>query len=572
MTYRKTWFSYVLWILYTILCVVSLVVLAGGVWTAYLAGIPYGKGFPAPVVSPLAGLSDGLLILLGFLILPITVLLYWGIRVLSGVIRKKCTWKERTLRIWECVIVVLILSGGVLLRVIYAGYAISMADNELFVTGQMSGMEYYDMAVSAGGNIAVNVPNRISYLYVLCLSVVVSFLGHKIASAIILQVVLQIVGMLLAYAVTRKSAGRLPACVVLIYMACSLCCLKMLVCFGPEWLFFVLYMIGMLLVVNFVESYCANRLNKPAAFLGAAVIGAVIGLLVCIEPSAASLMLVIVAVANGRKKRQGAVPVYISAGTSAAVIAVTIVSYAATLFAAAYFGLYGAEFDIRKVRIWYEYSAGFVNLSPYLYDIYLIGLLIIPASFLIFEFFRGGREQNYTLWIFLCLIVAPTPMAVIGEWQFGLLSLYIWAVLAGLGIQNCIFGGKAKVIQAVIEKINASVEQEEETGKEEIVTESHKAEGNEQAEKMTDVYEIKKDGMLEDTKETDGGSSKGDYETKAGALKGETEEVKKPRYIENPLPLPKKHVKKEMDYQYPVAEKDMKYDVNVPDNDDFDIS
>lgn len=558
MTYRKTWFSYVLWILYTILCVVSLVVLAGGVWTAYLAGIPYGKGFPAPVVSPLAGLSDGMLILLGFLILPITVLLYWGIRVLSGVIRKKCTWKERTLRIWECVIVVLILTGGVLLRVMYAEYVISMADNELFVTGQMSGMEYYNMAVSTGGNIAANVPNRISYLYVLCLSVVVSFLGHKIASAIILQVVLQIAGMLLAYAVTRKSAGRLPACVVLIYMACSLCCLKMLVCFGPEWLFFVLYMIGMLLVVSFVEGYCANRLNKPAAFLGAAVVGAVIGLLVCIEPSAASLMLVIVAVATGRKKRQGAVPVYNSVGISAAVIGITITAYIVMLFAAAYFGLYGAEFDIRKVRIWYEYSAGFVNLSPYLYDIYLIGVLIIPASFLVFEFFRGGREQNYTFWILLCLIVAPTPMAVIGELQFGLLSLYIWAVLAGLGIQNCIFGGKAKVIQVVIEKINASVEQEEENGQtegigeEETATESCMTERNEQAEKMKETQEIKMDEPMEDT--------------------NETEEVKKPRYIENPLPLPKKHVKKEMDYQYPVAEKDMKYDVNVPDNDDFDIS
>ena len=86
MTYRKTWFSYVLWILYTILCVISLVVLAGGVWTAYLAGIPYGKGFPDPVVSPLVGLSDHILILLGLLIVPVTVLLYWAVRGLYGVI------------------------------------------------------------------------------------------------------------------------------------------------------------------------------------------------------------------------------------------------------------------------------------------------------------------------------------------------------------------------------------------------------------------------------------------------------------------------------------------------------
>ena len=49
------------------------------------------------------------------------------------------------------------------------------------------------------------------------------------------------------------------------------------------------------------------------------------------------------------------------------------------------------------------------------------------------------------------------------------------------------------------------------------------------------------------------------------------EQITKPRYIENPLPLPKKHVKKEMDYQYLVEEKDMKYDVNVSETDDFDL-
>lgn len=529
MTYRKTWFSYVLWILYTVLCVISLVVLAGGVWTAYLAGIPYGKGFPDPVVSPLAGLDTHILILLGFLIVPVTVLLYWAIRGLSGVIRKKCTWKERTLRIWECVVVLLILAGGVFLRILYAEYAISVVNNEWGL--QVSGLEYYNMAIAAGGNVMSNTLNGISYLYVLCLSVVVSFLGHKIDSAIILQIALQIVGMLLAYAVTRKSAGRLPACVVLLYMACSLCCLKMLVCFGPEWLFFVLYMIGMLVVVNFIQSYCDNHLNKPAAFFGAAVIGAVLGLLACIELSAASLMLMIVAVATGRKKKQEEAPVNNTAGVSAAVIGIAIVAYAAMLFAATYFGLYGAEFNIRNVKLWYQYSVAFNNSSPYLNDIYLIGLLIIPASFLVFEFFRSGREQNYMLWILLCIIVAPTPMAAIGGWQFGLLSLYIWAVLAGLGIQNCIFGDKAKIVQAVIENINASADQGEESGRTE---------------------DAGKDEMTIDS------------------CKPEAE-VKPPRYIENPLPLPKKHVKREMDYQYAVEEKDMKYDVNVPEHDDFDI-
>ena len=49
------------------------------------------------------------------------------------------------------------------------------------------------------------------------------------------------------------------------------------------------------------------------------------------------------------------------------------------------------------------------------------------------------------------------------------------------------------------------------------------------------------------------------------------EPVKKTRYIKNPLPLPKKHVRRQMDYQYTVDDKDMNYDVEVGDDDDFDL-
>lgn len=43
------------------------------------------------------------------------------------------------------------------------------------------------------------------------------------------------------------------------------------------------------------------------------------------------------------------------------------------------------------------------------------------------------------------------------------------------------------------------------------------------------------------------------------------------QFIENPLPLPKKHVRKEMDYQYEVSQDKMNYDVVVDDTDDFEI-
>ena len=44
----------------------------------------------------------------------------------------------------------------------------------------------------------------------------------------------------------------------------------------------------------------------------------------------------------------------------------------------------------------------------------------------------------------------------------------------------------------------------------------------------------------------------------------------KPRFFENPLPLPKKHVKREMDYDYEISEADMHYQVEIAEGDDFD--
>lgn len=500
MTYRRTWFSCVLWFLYTILCI-ALLTIVGEVWVQYFTGVS----------------GDSLIVSGLFLILTASVL-YWIIRGIAAQIRKKCVRKERAAQIWSFIVFLLIMVGGVFIRIICLNDQLSVVESGRIA--DVSGMEFYDMATVTEDSLIPSMDYGISYLYVMLLSAVLAFLGNKVASVIYLQVFLQTIGMVLAYAVTRKIAGKLPACVALIYLACSLSCLRMLVCFGPEWLFFVFYMFGMLITVSFVKSYLANRLRKPLAVIGAVVIGAVIGGLTYLDLTAASLLIVILAVAVGKKIRRENTPVYNSGGISAAVILTTVF-----VCAAVWFGATGIVSSIKGTdcigevldRLWlcYRNSIPFTNMQPYFSDVYLIGVLIVPAFFLAFEFFRSRKEQNYMLWILLCLLAAPTPMAVYGEHGFGVLSLYIWAVLAGLGLQNCLFGGREQVMQDVIKEINTAIEA--------------------QPPEMTE------------------------------------NQVPEPHYIENPLPLPKKHVAKEMDYQYAVKESDMKYDVEVAENDDFDL-
>ncbi len=578
MTYRKTWFSYVLWLLYSIMCV-ALLMYAGRVWTYYLAGMPYTKSFPDSLITPLAGLSGGLLTLIGLLFIPLTVAVYWIIRKIAVQIRKKCIWKKSVMIGFECVVVLLIMAGGIFLRAESAGFDISIAENGLLAEDELSSvdeavydanmmsMTYYNMAVVTQERSGTPIIcYSVRELYVICLSVVMSFLGNKIASAIIMQVFLQIIGMWLVYAVTRKIAGRIPACTALLYLACSPGCLEMLSLLSYEWLFFDLYMIGMLIIVSFVKEYCENRIGRPIAIACAVLVGALIGILAYLDITAVTLLIIMVAVFTGKKHRQEDKPIRNSVAISVSIFVITfIVSVLVRgVMIGVIYGNGGMELLGSIVNQWtdlkYLLGTAFTAEYPYIYDIYLMGIVIIPAAFLVFEFFRSGREQNYMLWILICLVAASTPMAVIGSGQFGLLSLYIWSVLAGLGLQNCIFGDEAEIMPAVIEEVNAKAVSEEvnagavseesniESVIEEVDTEAEWIDLNEEPEKAEITEELE---MIEITEKS--------------------EEPKKPRYFENPLPLPKKHVKREMDYQYPVEEKDMKYDVEVSEDDDFDI-
>lgn len=503
MIYRRTWVDCMLWFLYTVLCIV-LIAVESKEWLQHFAG----TGIISPQIVYILPL------------LPIAAL-YWLIRSVATKIRKKWMWKEHAAVILECTVFLLLMAVILLNRIMALNYVAAVlaqhGDSNVNLFPESS-LQFFDMALVSNKGINMPMDRGIADLYVMLLSVVLSFLGNREVSAVFLQIILQVIGMVLIYAVTRKIAGKLPACIVLFYFAVSRTCLDMLEYFDPEWLFFVLYMIGMLIAVSFVKAYCANRIRKPLAVIGAAAVGAVIGGLTYLDLLAASLLIVILIIVVCKKNSREEESVRNTVGVSTAVILTAVLVCAlvwfGTITVVSYMGGTNLTEDIFWNRLFacLGNSYFYTSRKPYSYDLYLSAALIIPASFLAFEFFRSGSEQNYMPWILLCLIAAPTPMAVYGEHGYGVLSLYVWAVLAGLGLQNCILGDKKKVMKAVIEEINTSV------------------------------------GKMD-----------------------ETEGTVKTNYIENPLPLPKKHVAREMDYRYDVDEHNMKYDVEVPENDDFDL-
>ncbi|MDE5940049.1 MAG: hypothetical protein K2H37_13355, partial [Lachnospiraceae bacterium] len=143
-------------------------------------------------------------------------------------------------------------------------------------------------------------------------------------------------------------------------------------------------------------------------------------------------------------------------------------------------------------------------------------VLFLLASFLGFEFIRGGREQDFSLWLLPCILLAPVFLMDFSIVGLGGAVIFFWSVLAALGLKNAVFGGQAEVLREKIEEINAAAA-------------------------PIPVPEAPVAAAAE-----------------------------KPRFLENPLPLPKKHVKREMDYDYEVAEADMHYQMEIAEGDDFD--
>lgn len=526
MTYRKTWFSYVLWAVYAGLCVMLLAFMGYDLYWEYISASMAKIG--------------------GLLIFPVAVGAYWAIREASQCVRKRSSMHKHTAQMLEVFVAAFCIVFGTLYRISCVLYSETYFDLTFaYPAGikdivETSYSSYYDMALVRAGEQLTPLTHGAGYLYVLCISVVCSFLGNRIMSAVLLEAVIQIISLVLSYLAVRKSAGKLPACVVLMYLSFSAVYVDEMYSIAPDNLVFMLYLIGLLFVITYVKDYCKNRFSKPMAICGAVLIGVVIGILVYLDLRFIVLLVFLIGLFTGKKEHKDGEAVDHTVKVSIGAFVVTLVSCAAVLgvifqIAALYkdttFSQEGSawwELYRQKSSISLTYSR--VQEMP---DLLVVSLIIMAASFLVFEFYRDNKEQNYMLWILACILIAPTPMFSYGVLNCTMISLFQWSVLAGLGLQNCILGGQAKIVQAKIEEINASVEPAAEDS-------------------------------IQTVRETTAA-------LKPVQTSGEMQEEEKPRFIENPLPLPKKHVKREMDYQYPVADKDMKYDIEVDENDDFDI-
>lgn len=490
MIYRKTWFDYVLWAVYAGICVMLLAYVGNNIYSFYVG-------------APLATLG-------AFLPFPVLLCFYLGIRLSAQAIRKKHHLSAHTAAMAESLAVSASFVFGLIIRL---REGIRMAASYAAAPVPQPG-EYYEMAIVRAGAENASLAHGLSDLFVSCLRVVFSFLGNSMMAAILFQIVLQMVILLYAYLAVRKAAGRFAACTVLLLLAFCNAFIRKIYVIDPECMLLAVLLAGLCLVLSFVRTSLRSK-GGLGSLPGAVFLGIVLGFLCYLDCSMAILFLFLAGLFTGKMRVTGGRKRL--AGNLFLVLAGS---------AAGFLSAIGLDASMSGVGF-YEglmmWTAPYVNRGMNVRTFSVIGaaypfftVLFLLAAFLGFEFIRGGREQDFSLWLLPGILLSPVFLVDYSIVGLGSVVLFFWIVLAALGLKNTMFAGKAEALRERIEEINAAA--------------------------PIPVAATPASGVL----------------------------AEKPRFLENPLPLPKKHVKREMDYDYEVAEADMHYQVGIADGDDFD--
>lgn len=500
-----------MWFLYTLFTVAVLMLSTEAQTEKIFGKIPFGGLIPGFGIAVLAGLA--------------AYLRQWFIerkknkvRVdtsLSGNIAQSSA-KHRAA--WEIVIVVVLMAVGMVLRF----------DRMLDGQGELSA--YYETAIVMEGQIIPSVVHGADYLYLQVLHLFFVFVGNKFAAAVWFQIFLQFLAALVLYAGVRRLAGPAAALVMFGFFMSAKAMIDGAVILSPQMLYLLLFAIG----IDFLTVFQKIRLNY-LAFLGA---GIWIGLMGYLDIGGFLLLILLAACASEYRN--------VKTGRR---IKLTAFRFGLIGTLAGFLGAIGADASIsgkafgNVLGAWLGlYFPGHFQSSVLLKDMNTGWWTVVLSIFMIagvFSFWYDKERDRMSMWVLggcVSILAGCFGMFTAELPMYLYLSLFL-VVLAGLGV------GKM---------YDEPMKNESEGIKVEVTEKTKMA----KKEKKVEPAEIP---ASEEVPET------------ALPMEVPVEEPKSPKYIENPLPLPKPHVKRVMDYTRKPSPGQDDFDHPVNDNDDFDI-
>lgn len=518
-------------------------------WAVYLFMVGTAMVFTCRAVCDSLGMAQYFEFVIPAAYLLLTGVLVFGLHQMAvkldvgaGRAGKGLVWLERFL-------VLALFAAGIFLR---------LAQLQPEGLAQAEEPVYLELAfISAEGQEIPQFAHGAVYLYVCLLRLCFILLGNKAAVAVWLQVALQLSGVLLLHMAVRKMAGRIPAVVMVSFFMLSPYMVKKSLVPSPEMLYLLLFS----LVLYFI-SQGVRFVPKWGFWLVAGVMSAVL----CYLDVAGFLLLPLIFGVVVMRRREAKRKIL--QGFSGSLAGFLLGAVGCILADMAGNGKPVSEI----IRAWMELYRWsdlqlFIKISGF--DVmWLIVLILCFMTWGVFSFWCSRGVERFTVWIFcLGMAVLLQLSGMFTEEMNGFCYIFFFSIiLAGLGIRESMAVYPAEKGSDKRNEKETAADNDKADDLEIITvagigkTEVRKAEGAETG-KMPEAESVETGENMEKEAKID--------EHGVGAEE-QPEKERKVEFLENPLPLPKKHEKRVMDYRLDSDKNLGGYDVYVAEDDDFD--
>lgn len=531
MSWKKNVFSYLLWVLYAVAAEVGLVCLADAVCD-----------------------SLGVEIYMGTVVCAVYIVLAGaGVFLIHRFAPKysEAGGNKHSLRT--------LIFGGTAVTLLAAGFVLRALG-----AGSVEGTSmYYELAAVGPGRELLEGVHGAAYFYVQMLHGLLYFLGNKSAAAVWVQILLQMGALLLFCFAMRRLTGKIAALVTLVFCMFSSYLIGESHRLSPAMLY-LFFWAAVLLVI----AYLVRTGKKQGGFLAA---GLLIAVLSYLDVAGFLLLLIFTAlIFCGEKKAdsrgKGILLCYVGAGAG----------FVGCAFADA---LVNGKTFLQTLEVWAGlYGPGSFRLpattdTPEVLVEYIILFGILTPG--IYSFWRDRRRDRRKGWTLLLILMGTAGCFHVftEEMPIGIYMYLVLAVMAGIAVEECVCfvqpapaeGNPGSEMAEAAEQATAG--EPEKKRQETVKKEPGTGGGREMAGKGAET------GSIQEGTKADAGKDTGD-ERKTTGQEPKAENAlpqKKVRMIENPLPLPKKHVKRTLDYGREVPEGKYDFDLEVDEKDDFDI-
>lgn len=406
---------------------------------------------------------------------------------------------------------------------------------------------YYEVAKVTEEGMRVRLVQGSVYYYLCLLNLLFRLVGNKWTAGIVLQIILQTLGSATAYFAVRCLAGRGPALVSLSFLTLAPGSVREGITYSPKMLYFCVYVLILLVIALYLE-----RSVKPGGEALTWMLAPLCGALTAFAGymDIVGFTLAIPLLGLPVLKREQRDTLRWTAQLLLSMLAMAGVFCALVLLDSS---MSGSTFE-RVLGAWgVTYGPKGADYSFFFQEGgYETILLLMMMALGVFTFMRRKNEERFSPWIIL--VLAITLMRVLGIVTPNMNgSFQMFFAMTGLaGVAFCeLFvrdGGRTQ------ESVGPGETAAEDSGGGQGVA---AAEGP-----------VPRENKAENSTP---GSAVLTAEEKRVRTEKKQDEPRQVQLIENPLPLPKKHVKKVMDYPITPDASQMHYDIEVDPNDNFDF-